>query len=44
MHLPTGFFSLEDIVRLLIDEFGIVPQRDDWREIIVTNQGASPGI
>jgi hypothetical protein len=34
MHLPTGFITLADIVRLLIDEFGVEPLRADWRDVL----------
>jgi hypothetical protein len=34
MHLPTGFGTLEDIVRLLITEFAVEPRRSDWAEIL----------
>jgi hypothetical protein len=34
MHIPTGFVPLADVVRLLIDEFGIEPRRDDWPTIL----------
>lgn len=29
-HLPTGRVTLEDFVRLLIDDFSVPPARDDW--------------
>jgi hypothetical protein len=35
MHLPTGPVSLAEIVRLLIEEFGVEPQRPDWQDILV---------
>lgn len=34
MHLPTGFVTLADLVRLLITEFGIAPRRADWETIL----------
>ena len=34
MHLPTGFVTLADVVRLLITEFGIAPRRADWEAIL----------
>lgn len=34
LHIPTGRVSLESVIRLLIEEFGVVPQKDDWREIL----------
>lgn len=38
MHLPTGFVTLEDVVRLLITEFGITPRRADWDGILRENR------
>ena len=38
MHIPTGFVTLEDIVRLLITEFGITPRRDDWDNLLRENR------
>ena len=34
VHIPTGFVTLEDVVRLLITEFGITPRRDDWDNLL----------
>lgn len=34
VHLPTGEVSAQDIVRLLITEFGVEPRRSDWRTIV----------
>ncbi len=33
-HLPTGDVTVRDIVRMLIQDFGVEPRRDDWREIV----------
>lgn len=41
LHLPSGFVALKDIVRLLIDELRIEPQRNDWRAIV--NGGPASG-
>ena len=38
MHIPTGFVTLEDVVRLLITEFGITPRRDDWDDLLRQNR------
>lgn len=38
MHIPTGFVTLEDIVRLLISEFGIRPRRADWDDTLRENR------
>jgi hypothetical protein len=34
VHFPTAFVSLEDVIRLLIEEFGVESRRSDWREIL----------
>lgn len=33
-HLPTGRVTLEDFVRLLIDDFGTPPAREDWLGVL----------
>ena len=33
-HLPTGYVSLPDIIRLLIRDFGATPRRGDWQSIM----------
>lgn len=33
-HFPTGRISLEDIVRLLVSDFGVRPLKSDWNEIL----------
>lgn len=38
MHLPTGHITFVDIVRLLIDEFGVEPLRDDWRAVLAASE------
>jgi hypothetical protein len=38
MHIRTGQVLLEDIVELLIDECGIHPLKDYWREIVDENR------
>ena len=38
MHIPTGFVTLEDVVRLLIAEFGIRPRRPDWETVLRENR------
>jgi hypothetical protein len=30
MHLATGVVPLAHVVRMLIEEFGVAPLRDDW--------------
>jgi hypothetical protein len=41
MHIPTGFVTLEDVVRILITEFGITPRRDDWDALLRENREAA---
>lgn len=41
MHIPTGFVTLEDVVRLLITEFGITPLRSDWDALLTENRSAT---
>ncbi len=33
-HLPTGPVSPVDVLRLLLDDFGVPPLRDDWLRAI----------
>jgi hypothetical protein len=33
-HFPTGIVELSSIIRLLIEEFRVDPNRDDWQEIL----------
>ena len=35
-HIPTGRVELEDVLALVIREFGVRPRRDDWAEILGT--------
>lgn len=36
MHIPTGFVTLQNLVRFLIIEFGVVPRRSDWEAVLAT--------
>ncbi|CAN5234696.1 hypothetical protein BH23CHL1_BH23CHL1_27300 [soil metagenome] len=38
MHIPTGPVLFENVVRLLIEEFGVVALRPDWDEILRRNE------
>lgn len=38
MHIPTGFVTLEDVVRLLITEFGVRPRHSDWDTVLRENR------
>jgi hypothetical protein len=33
LHLPTGRVSIEAVVRFLIEDFDVIPRRDDWSAI-----------
>ncbi len=34
LHLPTSRVSFEAIVRFLIQDLGVAPQRDDWVDVL----------
>lgn len=34
VHFPTGIVSLENVIRLAIDEFRVEPRRSDWASIL----------
>lgn len=38
IHFPTGRISMEEMVRLLIREFGIGPLRADWENVLAEQQ------
>lgn len=38
MHIPTGFVTLEDVVRLLISEFGIRPRHAKFDAVLRENR------
>jgi hypothetical protein len=38
-HLATGRISLEAVIRMLIEEFGVAPQRADWRDTLARTEG-----
>jgi len=37
-HLPTGDVSLAALVRMLIDDFGVVPLRADWQAVLARHE------
>ncbi len=39
-HIPTGRVSLEAIIRLAIEEFGVTPLHPRWQEILARTEGA----
>jgi hypothetical protein len=38
MHIPTGFVTLEDVVRLHVAVFGVAPRHADWDAILRENR------
>jgi len=42
-HLPTGRIALEDVLRIAINDFGVTPLKDDWREVIDSTQARFEG-
>lgn len=38
-HIPTGRVTVEDFVRLLIELFGVLPRRPDWRDVLGHTKG-----
>jgi hypothetical protein len=39
-HLPTGWVALEEVLRLLIADFGVRPKRKAWTEVLQRTQAA----
>jgi hypothetical protein len=37
-HYPTGRVAVEDVLRLVIEEFAIEPLREDWNEVLTQRQ------
>lgn len=35
VHVPTGYVSMQSVIRLAITEFGVTPLRRDWEDILV---------
>ncbi|MCC6495797.1 MAG: hypothetical protein IT193_06010 [Propionibacteriaceae bacterium] len=35
LHLPTGYVTLEDVIRFCIHDLGVPPLRPNWHEILV---------
>lgn len=40
MHFPTARIYLDDVAELLIRDFTVVPNRDDWQDILHDNREA----
>ena len=34
VHVPTGLVSIEEVIRLVVDEFQVEPRRPDWEVIL----------
>lgn len=39
-HFPTGRIAFEDMLRLVITQFGVIPLRDNWETILDQTQRA----
>lgn len=39
-HLPTGYVTIEEVIRFLIVDLGIPPLRDDWDAVLDTSYRA----
>lgn len=37
-HVPTGRVSLESVLELLIQDFGVVPLRPDWQDTLASSR------
>jgi hypothetical protein len=35
LHLPTGWVTIEEVIRFLIAEMGVPPKIDDWDDKLV---------
>jgi hypothetical protein len=40
VHFPTEQVSLEDILRLVITDFGVIPRQENWAEVLGNTQAA----
>lgn len=40
IHFPTERIALEKVLRLLIEQFGVRPGRDDWDEVLGESEAA----
>ena len=39
-HFPTGRIAFEDVLRLVVTQFGVIPLRNDWETILDRTQTA----
>jgi hypothetical protein len=37
-HHPTGRISLESVVRTCVADYGVIPRKDDWAEILARRE------
>lgn len=42
-HVPTGRVAIEAVVRFLLEEMGVAPQRADWDAVLAANERAFIG-
>ncbi|MCX6023620.1 MAG: hypothetical protein NTZ05_18175 [Chloroflexi bacterium] len=39
-HFPTGTIALRDVLRLMTEDFGVRPRREDWASVLASGNGA----
>ena len=32
--MPTGRIAVEDVIRFLIEDFGVIPAKENWDEVL----------
>ncbi|SPF43243.1 hypothetical protein SBA4_3010004 [Candidatus Sulfopaludibacter sp. SbA4] len=37
-HIPTGRIAMENLLRMVITEFGVAPRRGDWPDVLAQSQ------
>jgi hypothetical protein len=40
LHLPTGYTTIEEVVRFLVYDLGVKPLSDDWVEVLAASERA----
>ncbi len=38
-HIPVGRITIEDVIGLLLRDFGVKPLREDWEDVLAETQG-----
>ncbi len=38
LHVPSGRVAFESIIRMLIDDLHVIPNRDDWQEVLAETE------